>query len=166
MDDPRPATTSRSPAEHGGDFCRSGASGLDTRTSVEPSRHPARPAAIGLLLLAAVLTLTACGVREIEPRTSPAQLDFGVDMARRGLWSEALFRFQQAEKMAPGDPRILNNVAVAYEALGQFENALEYYQNAIKASPGNKDLRRNYSRFVEFYRAFRPDQQADASLDD
>jgi len=94
------------------------------------------------------------GRKQQDPQAS--QLAFGVDMAKRGLWSEALFRFKQANRATPGNPRILNNMAVAYEALGNFEKALDYYQEAIKADPGNKELKRNYSRFVEFYRAFKP----------
>ncbi|MCG8462383.1 MAG: tetratricopeptide repeat protein [Holophagales bacterium] len=119
--------------------------------------------------LAGILCLVfsiACGGATPEPSTTPAQLDFGVEMARRGLWSEALFRFRQAESLNPGDSRTLHNMAVAYEALGQFERALDYYQKAIAADPQNKDLKRNYSRFVEFYRAFRPDDQRDASLEE
>ncbi len=90
---------------------------------------------------------------------SADQLDFGVSMARRGLWSEALFRFRQANRASPGDARTLNNMAVAYEALGQFEQALNHYQEAIRSAPTNRDLKKNYSRFVEFYRAFRPEEQ-------
>ena len=118
-----------------------------------------------LLALCGLLFLVSCGGGR-EPQTTPAQIDFGVDMARRGLWNEALFRFRQAERLNPGDPKVLNNMAVAYEALGQFENALTYYQNAIKADSANRDLRSNYSRFVEFYRAFKPDEQKDASVDE
>ena len=110
-------------------------------------------------LLVMVLAATAAygGRKKQAPDTHQAQLAFGVKMAQRGLWSEALFRFKQAERLSPGDPRILNNMAVAYEALGNFEKALDYYQNAIKSDPTNRDLKRNYSRFVEFYRAFKPD---------
>lgn len=111
-----------------------------------------------LLAVIGLLFLSACGGKQ-EPATQPAQLDFGVEMARRGLWNEALFRFQQANRHQPGNPRILNNMAVAYEALGQFDDALTFYQNALKAAPGDRELRRNYSRFVEFYRAFKPDEQ-------
>lgn len=100
------------------------------------------------------------------PETPKAQLEFGVEMARRGLWSEALFRFKQAERANPGNPRILNNMAVAFEALGQFDKALDYYQQAIKADRGNRDLRRNYSRFIEFYRAFKPDQVDKETLEE
>ncbi|MEM1202397.1 MAG: tetratricopeptide repeat protein [Acidobacteriota bacterium] len=119
---------------------------------------------VGSLLFFAGCATSAPDVRE-QPTTSEDQLDFGVSMARRGLWSEALFRFRQAERLRPGDARILNNMAVSYEALGQFENALDHYQQAIRADPGDRDLKRNYSRFVEFYRAFKPDDQKDASLD-
>ena len=37
----------------------------------------------------------------------------------------------------------------------QFDLALEYYQRAIKAAPSDSDMKRNYSRFVEFYRSFK-----------
>jgi len=103
------------------------------------------------------LAVLLIGGRKKQADTSSpeAQIAFGVEMAKRGLWSEALFRFKQANFKKPGNPRVLN-LAVAYEALGNFEKALDYYQEAIKADPGNKELKRNYSRFVEFYRAFKP----------
>ena len=110
-----------------------------------------------MTLVACLLTIVTCGGRKAAPPNDmSAQLSFGVEMAKRGLWSEALFRFKQASRLSPGNPRILNNIAVAYEALGNFERALDYYQNAIKADPANRELKRNYSRFVEFYRAFKP----------
>ncbi len=101
-----------------------------------------------------------------SPETPAAQLEFGVEMAKRGLWSEALFRFKQAERANPNDPRILNNMAVSFEALGQFDKALDFYQRALKADRGNRDLRRNYSRFIEFYRAFKPDRVDAEDLED
>ena len=135
--------------------------------SMKRLESPASSLAVRLVLgVLCVLMLGACssGPSRVAPvESSPAQLDFGVDMARRGLWSEALFRFKQAERLDPGDPQILNNMAVAYEALGQFDRALDYYQRAIKADRSNRELRRNYSRFVEFYRAFRPDEVVEDS---
>ncbi len=92
------------------------------------------------------------------------QLAFGVKMAKRGLWSEALFRFRQAEKAQPGNPRVLNNLAVAYEAVGLFDQALETYKEALKADSANRELRRNYARFIEFYQAFKPDEEPEAEI--
>ncbi len=111
---------------------------------------------VRMTLVIGVLALVMIGGRKPPPTDRTSQLSFGVEMAKRGLWSEALFRFKQADRQAPGDPRILNNLAVAYEALGNFEKALDYYQEAITADPSNRELKRNYSRFVEFYRAFKP----------
>lgn len=117
------------------------------------------------ILALCALAVVLCAGRK-APETPEAQLAFGVDMAKRGLWSEALFRFKQAERSMPQNPRILNNMAVSYEALGQFDKALDYYQRAIKTDRGNQDLRRNYSRFIEFYRAFKPDQVEKKDIED
>ena len=76
-------------------------------------------------------------------------------MARRGLWNEALFRFAEAEKLDPENPRIQSNLGVAYEASGQFDKALSYYQKALKLAPNDKGIRTNYARFVEFYQGFK-----------
>lgn len=127
----------------------------------------ARSSGVAVLTVAALL-VAACGSSSPKQPTAvpqtKTQLQFGVEMAQRGLWSEALFRFRKAQDQRPSDPRVLNNMAIAYEALGQFELALQHYQDALKGDPNNRDLRRNYSRFVEFYRAFKPDQQKDGSL--
>ena len=107
------------------------------------------------LLLLAVLS-GGCASSGSPPGTDAAeQLRFGVDMARRGLWSEALFRFEQSRRISPGDPEALNNIAVAYEAVGRFEDALATYKEAIAAAPGNRDVKSNYSRFLEFYQNYR-----------
>ncbi len=102
--------------------------------------------------------LLAPGPLQADKRDNE-QLAFGVQMAKRGLWSEALFRFRQAEKARPGDARVLNNLAVAYEAVGLFDEALQTYQAALKVEPANRELRRNYARFIEFYQAFKPEEE-------
>ena len=87
-------------------------------------------------------------------------------MAKRGLWNEALFRFKRAGFLRPGDPRILNNLAVAYEAVGDFDQALETYKKALRADPGDQELKRNYARFVEFYQSFRPPEASEQAADE
>lgn len=119
-----------------------------------------RQVALALLL---ILVFVAARGEAKEPKAPgvDAQIDFGVKMAKRGLWNEALFRFLQASYLRADDPKILNNVAVAYEATGQYEAALESYQEALRVAPSNRDLRANYSRFVEFYQSFKPDKSAE-----
>ena len=92
--------------------------------------------------------------------TADEQIKFGVEMARRELWNEAFFRFQRAADLEPQSPRVYNNLAVASEATGRFDEALEYYKEALRLDPGNRTLRGNYARFVEFYRSFKPEEPA------
>jgi Tfp pilus assembly protein PilF len=111
---------------------------------------------LGILALSLLLAASV-EAREKAPRAQD-QVQFGVDMAQRDLWSEALFRFRQAERLGDNRAAVLNNIAVAYEALGLFDQAQAYYKKALDVDPRNVGLKRNYSRFVEFYQSFKPDQ--------
>lgn len=122
---------------------------------------PLRPAVI--VLLAPLLALAACGYG--RPNQAASQLGFGTDMARRGLWREALFRFKEAERLEPDNPRIQSNLGVAYEAQGDFDLALASYQKALKLAPNDKGIRTNYARFVEFYQGFKGEKTAKSGLD-
>jgi Flp pilus assembly protein TadD len=48
---------------------------------------------------------------------------FGIDVARRGLWREARFRFEKACLLDPDNAAALNNLAIALEQEGDFEKA-------------------------------------------
>lgn len=120
--------------------------------------------AAAFVLLMALMACSSNGSKGVTTGgpSLNSEVDFGVSMAKRGLWAEALFRFQQADMDRPNDPEILNNMAVAYEAVGQFEEALETYKRALQAGPTNSDLKRNYSAFIAFYQSYRPDAEPDA----
>jgi Tfp pilus assembly protein PilF len=107
-------------------------------------------------LLTAIGLIGVAGCASRGPSESPrAQLAFGVQMAERGLWQEALFRFEQARRQEPNNVRVLNNLAVSYEAVGRYDDALAAYRAALQAAPEQSKLRQNYTRFVEFYQSFR-----------
>lgn len=127
-----------------------------TMTTTSPHSLAPRLHRAAWLLALALLAACASGGGAPAPAPGNTQLEFGVRMAQQGLWNEALFRFQQAVEANPGDYRTMNNLAVAYEATGRFDEALETYQRALELAPDNRELRRNYARFAEFYQSFRP----------
>ena len=119
----------------------------------------ARPVRLASLL-GMLVALLGCGGSGGRVHTPADQINFGVRMAERGLWSEALFRFEQAQRMGgSNDAEVLNNLAVAHEALGRFDDALGFYRQALALAPGNRDLKANYDRFVSFYESFRAQAQ-------
>jgi Tfp pilus assembly protein PilF len=101
------------------------------------------------VLLLAVLILNGCASRMNLSQAS-TQLDVGVRAARQNLWREALFRFQRAVQIEPTDSMAHNNLAVAYEGIGDFERARAEYVEALRLDRSNQYIQKNYSRFVEF----------------
>ncbi len=89
-----------------------------------------------------------------HPDRASTQIAFGTAVAKRGLWREAAFRFEQAATDAPNDARAHNNLAVALEANGDFARALAEYKKALELAPNDSYIRRNYARFAEFYTAY------------
>src|ERR1044072_9750547 len=92
------------------------------------------PVRVRLASPALVLTapLLSCGSSHGSPVTADSQVGFGVRMAQRGLWSEAFFRFEKAQRLEGGSsPRLLNNLAVASAGLGKFDQALDYYKRRV-----------------------------------
>jgi Flp pilus assembly protein TadD len=82
------------------------------------------------------------------------QIAFGTAVAKKGLWREAAFRYEQAVQKAPDNARAHNNLAVALEASGDFARALTEYKRALEIDPNNNYIRRNYARFAEFYTSY------------
>lgn len=78
------------------------------------------------------------------------QRRFGVRMAKMSLWREAMFRFRRATQIEPDNAMAHNNLAVAYEATGDFEAAAKEYREALRLDRSNEYIQKNYSRYVEF----------------
>lgn len=103
------------------------------------------------LVPVAALILAAAGCAHRSDLQRPATHDnYGVEMARLNLWREAMFRFQRAVTLDPGDAMAHNNLAVAYEANGDFEKARKEYLEALRLDRTNSYIQKNYSRYVEF----------------
>lgn len=103
---------------------------------------------------ALALVLAGCASGGATGGGADNQLRLGARAAERGYWQEALFRFQRADQARPNDAEILNNVAVALEALGRYDEALATYKKALEIAPKNAIIRRNYARFAEFFTSY------------
>ena len=106
-----------------------------------------------LVAFGAVLILSGCSSYS-RPDKAETQIAFGSDVARRGLWREAAFRFERAVLKEPNNARAHNNLAVALEAGGEFARALAEYKRALELDPGDTYIRHNYARFAEFYTSY------------
>jgi Tfp pilus assembly protein PilF len=77
------------------------------------------------------------------------QVEFGVNVAQKGLWREAIYRWERAVEIDPTYAAAFNNLAIAYEHEGQFEKARKAYERATELEPNNAMIRQNYDLFRE-----------------
>ena len=103
----------------------------------------------GSVVTAVVVLAAGCASRSDVTRPE-VQDNFGVRMAKMNLWREAMFRFRRAVEINPNNAMAHNNLAVAYEANGDFDNARKEYLEALKLDRTNAYIQKNYSRYVEF----------------
>ena len=81
--------------------------------------------------------------------SSSAELRFGIDVARKGLWEEARFRFERAVQLDPENASALNNLGVALEQQGDFEGARAAYERALEIKAGSLYIQQNFDLFRE-----------------
>ena len=82
------------------------------------------------------------------------QLKFGVRAAQQDHWDEAIYRWRKALQLDPNNVMAHNNLAVAYEQLGEYGLALEEYQIAYRLDSQNENVKNNLDRFKDFYRKY------------
>ena len=80
---------------------------------------------------------------------SKQQVEFGIKVAQNNLWNEALYRWEKATQLDPTYAAAWNNLAIAYEHEGRFEDAKKAYERALELDPKNLMIRQNYDLFKE-----------------
>ena len=78
-----------------------------------------------------------------------AQVEFGINVAQRGLWREAIYRWEKAVELDPTYAQAYNDLAIAYEHEGQLDKARKAYEKALELAPNNAQIRQNYELFKE-----------------
>jgi Flp pilus assembly protein TadD len=78
-----------------------------------------------------------------------AQVEFGIDVAQKGLWREAIYRWEKAAEIDPSYPAAYNDLAIGYEHEGQLDKARRAYEKALELDPNNTQIRQNFELFKE-----------------
>jgi Flp pilus assembly protein TadD len=94
--------------------------------------------------------LVAASAASAQDRSAAKeQVDFGIKVAQSGLWREAQYRWERAVELDATYAEAWNNLAIAYEHAGKFDDARKAYETAIKLDPKNMLIRQNYDLFKE-----------------
>ena len=102
-----------------------------------------------LAALALAFLLASTPVLADARSDAQAQVDFGIEVARRGLWREAIYRWQRAVDLDPTYASAWNNLGIAYELEGRFNESRDAYEKAMDLDPGNFMIQQNYDLFRE-----------------
>lgn len=99
--------------------------------------------------ICSMLAFSAAGAAASDRSAAKEQVDFGIRVAQSGLWREAQYRWERAVELDPTYAEAWNNLAIAYEHAGKFDEARKAYETALKLDPKNMVIRQNYDLFKE-----------------
>lgn len=115
------------------------------------------------------IAAVALGIALVSGCAGPRRLDqvaFGIWAAERDLWDEAIFRWRRVLAAEPGSVAAHNNLAVAYEKKGLWQEARKEYQAALKLDPENPWVKSNYARFQAYLEPDKRDSGRKAASDE
>jgi type IV pilus assembly protein PilF len=103
------------------------------------------------ILAAACVVLMVSAAPAVAGQRGDAkeQVEFGIEVAQRGLWREAIYRWERATQIDPTYAAAFNNLAIAYEHEGQLDKARQAYEKALALDPDNAMIRQNFDLFKE-----------------
>ena len=101
------------------------------------------------VLLASLAVVSATPLLADARSEAKTQVEFGISVAQRGLWREAIYRWEKATELDSSYAAAYNNLAVAYEHEGQLDKARQTYEKALSIEPNNVQIRQNYDLFKE-----------------
>jgi Tfp pilus assembly protein PilF len=102
-----------------------------------------------IALCAAVAAMSASPASADARSDAKEQVAFGINVAQRGLWREAIYRWEKAIQIDPSYAAAHNDLAIAYEHEGQLDKARKAYEKALELDPDNLQIRQNFELFKE-----------------
>jgi Tfp pilus assembly protein PilF len=119
---------------------------LDPNSYIERDTTMNQRVALFVALLAALTASPAFADARSDAR---AQVNFGINVAQRGLWREAIYRWEKAAELDPTYAAAFNDLAIAYEHEGQLDKARKAYEKALELDPNNTEIKQNFELFKE-----------------
>jgi Flp pilus assembly protein TadD len=102
------------------------------------------------LIFVAAAALFCAGPAFADARAdAKEQVRFGISVAQRGLWREAIYRWEKAVEIDPTYAAAYNDLGIAYEHEGDLDKARKAYEKALELDPNNAQIRQNYELFKE-----------------
>jgi type IV pilus assembly protein PilF len=105
---------------------------------------------LSTLVIVGVCACTGTAFADVRA-DAKAEVEFGITVAQRGLWKEAIYRWERATQIDPTYAAAFNDLAVAYEHEGLLEKAAAAYEKALKLEPDNPNVRQNFELFKEIH---------------
>jgi Flp pilus assembly protein TadD len=100
-------------------------------------------------IVAVLVALAAVPLAADARDDAKKQVEFGISVAQRGLWREAIYRWERAAQIDPTYAAAHNNLAIAYEHEGDLPKARAAYEKALELEPSNTLIKQNYELFKE-----------------
>jgi len=101
------------------------------------------------LIAAVFMIVTIAPLAADERDDAKKQVEFGITVAQRGLWREAISRWERAAKIDPTYAAAFNNLGIGHEHEGDLDKARSAYEKALELEPNNALIRQNYELFKE-----------------
>lgn len=93
-----------------------------------------------------------------RPPLALKPLLIGVAAARADRWDDAVVHWKNALAQNPNSAAAHNNLAVAYEKQGAFDEARKEYEAALRLDPDNPTIKDNFELFKSRQEAARTDK--------
>ena len=100
-------------------------------------------------LVVVLLALAAAPLAADQRSDAKKHVEFGVLVAQKGLWREAILQWERAAQIDPTYAAAQNNLAIAYEHEGDLDKARAAYEKALAIEPNNAYIKQNYELFKE-----------------
>jgi Flp pilus assembly protein TadD len=102
-----------------------------------------------IVILSVIVSASATPSFADARTDAKAQVEFGIGVAGRGLWREAIYRWQRAVEIDPTYAAAFNDLAIGYEHEGDLDKARKAYEKAVELDPNNAQIRQNLELFRE-----------------